>query len=240
MFRRSFLSMLLAPAEDAPGGGGTPAPIVDPAVGKPPGAAPGPGPGSELDLDAIFRNPKFLAEFDRRMGETDKRAREEAEKKVRDEMAEAARLDKLSVEERAKQEAATAKGLATKAANDAADARAETSFLRALMGAGVQPHDELAEKMAWQAAKVLAGDGQPVTAETVAKLRSEKPYLFRSSSGAASQPAGTNPAELAAARTLSTQPAAGQAVAGQAQTPEDAFAMTDEQWAAVKKKHTGK
>lgn len=183
-----------------------------------------------------MRRPEVLAEIDRRMGETDKRARAEAEKKVRDEIAEQARLDKLSVEERARQEAATAKGAATKAENAAAEARAENAFLRSLLGAGLQPHDDDCMAMAWNAAKRLAGEGQPVTAETLLKLKAEKSHLFKSSSSTAA-PAATNPAEVLASRSLTTQPAgpAGGG-SGPTSTPENAFDMTKEQWEAVKKK----
>ncbi len=184
-----------------------------------------------------MRRPEVLAEMDRRMGETDKRARAEAEKKVRDEIAEQARLEKLSVEERARQEAASAKGAATKAENAANEARAENAFLRSLLGAGLQPHDDDCMAMAWNAAKRMAGEGQPVTGETLTRLRSEKPHLFKSSSAAPAPEPVRNPAEVLAARSLTTEPAAPGAAAPGSSVPEDAFKMTDEQWAAFKKKH---
>ena len=244
--RASFSSLLCAPLpEDAPpGGGGGPAPInplpdpgPQPKPPAPPIAAPGQAPA--LTTEEIMRRPDILALLDRRIEETDKRARTEAEKKVRDELAEQSRLAQLSVEDRARQEAATAKGAATKAENAANEARAENVFLRSLLNAGLQPHDDDCMAMAWLNAKRMAGEGQPVTAETLAKLRAEKPHLFKSSSSVAAAPtAPTNPAEVLASRSLTTQPAkpAGGG-SGPTSTPENAFDMSKEEWEAFKKKH---
>jgi len=179
--------------------------------------------------------------MDARMAETDKRARQEAEKKIREEIAETARLEKLTVEERARQEATIAKGAATKAENLAAEHKAENAFLRSLLGAGLQPHDDDCMAMAWLNAKRMVGEGQPVTAETLSQLRAQKPHLFKSGAAApAPDPAPAhvrNPAEVLAARNLTTEPAAPGAAPSGPAAPEDAFSMNDEQWAAFKKKH---
>jgi len=237
---RRYTTLLSAVPDDAPPGGGG-----APAAAQPPPGDPAPKTGAQAGPaePELLKDPRFLAILDARMAEADKRGRaeadrrvQEAEKKVRDELAEQQRMEKLSVEERAKQEAATAKGAATKAANEAAEARAEANFLRALLGAGLQPQDDMCEAMAWQAAKRLAGEGQPVTADTLLKLRTEKGYLFKSATTTTTVPAGSNPAEVAAARTLSTQPASSGAQGSAALVPEDANLMSPEQWAAVKAK----
>ena len=240
--RRASFSMLFAPApDDAPpgGGGGPPAPPAPPA-GDPPPAPPKqprapPAPAVPAPDHEILRNPAVLAEIDRRMAETDRRARTEVEQKIREEMAEAARLEKLSVEERAKQEATAAKASATKAENAAKEARAENAFLRELTVAGVHPHDTDCLEMAWMHAKKFAGEG-PITPAVIEKLRTEKTHLFKTAASAPApaapgQPAPANPAEVQAARTLGTQPPPNPGAApAQPGAAKDARGMDQKTW----------
>jgi hypothetical protein len=164
----------------------------------------------------------------------------ETEDRVLARMKEEADREKLSAEERLKGDLTVEKTRATKAENAAAEARAQSDFYRTLARSGLVPQDEMAEVMVWEAAKVKAGEGKPVTAAVIKELATEKTWLFKA---AAAAPAGaaptTNPAEVLASRSLTTQPAgpAGGGGGGPTLTPENAFDMSKEQWEAFKKKH---
>lgn len=181
-----------------------------------------------------MKDPAFLAEMDRRMAAVADRTRAETETKVKADLAEAARLEKLSVEERARTEAAAAKAEAAAAKGAATKATNEASFLRSLLGAGLQPQDEMCEQMALQGARLLAGEGQPITIDILKRLAAEKHYLFKPPDSAPAAPVGgtANPAELQAARTLNTGAPAQPASGGAAAAVVDARDMSRATWDA--------
>ena len=223
--RRRVLSPFLfaAVAEGEPaGGGGAPAGGTAPPPKVEP-AAPG------VDL----KHPDYIRHLTDYSTEIAKRTEAATRQKVLEELkAEQDRATK-SAEENLKTDLANERRAATNAKKEADEARAEATFVRALSRAGIQPQDDLAETMAWQAAKVLAGD-KPVDATVLQQLATDKPWLFKSPGHPApAEPAKTNPAAVTAAGTLSTQPgpsAAGAGAAGAA--PTNARDMSQEQWEA--------
>lgn len=225
--RRFFSPFLFAAVPDgepaggggAPAGGAAPPPKVEP-------AAPG------VDL----KHPDYIRHLTDYSTEIAKRTEAATRQKVLEEIkAEQERATK-SAEENLKTDLANERRAATNAKKEADEARAEATFVRSLLRAGIQPQDELAETMAWQAAKVLAGD-KPVDATVLQQLAADKPWLFKSPAPTGqpgtTEPAKNNPAAVTVAGTLSTQPgpsAAGAGAAGAA--PTNARDMSQEQWEA--------
>lgn len=183
-----------------------------------------------------MKNPVVLAEMAKQSKAAADAAAASTEARVKAQLAEEQRLAQLGVEERAKAEAAAAKGAATKAANDAAAAKAELAFSRQLQRAKLVPASEIAESMARTVAQGYAGEGQEITEEHIAKVKAEHAYLFAGAVAAA----GSNPAAVAAAGTLSTTPAAGNGAAppGAGGAPKSANDMTREEFQAEVDKMT--
>jgi hypothetical protein len=222
---RSFTQQLLAPAGEAPGGGGAPAAGAggEPAGGAAGGAPPGPA----VDL----KHPEYLKHLAGYTEEVVKRERAAERERVLAEMKAEQEREKLSAEERLKGDLTAEKTRATKAENLAAEARAQSEFYRTLARSGLVPQDELAEMMAWEAAKTLAGDGKAVTVELLKTLATEKAWLFKPPPTAAP---GSNPAAVAAASTLSTTPAAGSGAPppGNGSAPKSAWDLSREEFAS--------
>lgn len=187
-----------------------------------------------------MRNPLVLAEMAKQSKVAADSASAAAEARVKAQLAEEQRLAQLGVEERAKAEAAAAKGLATKAANEAKAARDELTFSRQLQRAKLVPASEIAESMARTVAQEYAGEGQEITEEHIAKVKAEHSYLFASTTTAAP---GSNPAAVAAASTLSTTPAAGSGAPppGSGSAPKSAWDLgRDEFHAEVQRMSAGR
>ena len=244
--RRRFSSpILFAPVEDAPeiGGGGLPPPPPPPKTTPPPPKInPSGEPPTEFDPS---KDPRVLAMMQKAMKETADRTSKETEERVKREHQEAAENAQKTAEERARQEATTAKAAATKAQNEAAKFAAEAKFVRAINRAGLVPHNDMCESMAWAAAQQkLAETGKTeLDAADIAAIKAEHHYLFASASGAGGPSGtavtsgavtpGTNPAAVMAAGTLSTQPAPSAAGAGAATgQKKNARDMTREEFAA--------
>jgi colicin import membrane protein len=157
-------------------------------------------------------------------------ARLQALTEAKEAAEEAKRVAAMDAETRAKheqellkQEAATAKGAATKAENAVAAAAREAAIFRQLALTGLVPHDEeLAAMIAAAAPATLV----PGDTAWISKLAAARPYLFK----ATEQTPGTaSPAEILAAGRTNAPPAPAAPAAPNAPRP-NAHELTDEAW----------
>lgn len=236
MFR--FRTVLRAPTDGTPEGGGAaaPAPTQTPTQSALPLTEQPPAPAEPAKSKIDPADPELL----KLVREASKKAAEEARTAERAKIEEEARLAKLDAENRAKEEKRKAEGDAATAKAEAEKAKVEAAFTRGLLVANLVPQTELAESMALAAAQELVKQGVP-WADAVKRVGTEHAYLFRQTAApaqpAAAAPGGAAPAQPAsspstvqAARTLTTgtsQPTSG----GAAPVVVNAFDMSPEQWA---------
>ena len=240
MFGRRF-RFLFAPIPDtegagAPAGGGAPPPVVP---APPAGDAKPPAPPAASDPPVVpptvdLESPAIKQLIAAAQAKAASEARLQALTEAKLAAEEAKRVAAMDAETRArheqeilKQEAATAKGAATKAENAVAAAAREAAIFRQLALTGLVPHDEEVAAMVAAAAPatLVPGDTAWIT-----KLAAARPYLFK----AAEQKPGTaSPAEIVAAGRT-TVPAAPAAPAAPGAPRPNAHELSDDAWAKRK------
>lgn len=232
-------SLLFAPIPDtegagAPAGGASPPAAPTPPVGgeaKPPVTAPPTTQAPPVVPPIVdLESPAIKQLIKETTAKAASEARLAALTEAKEAAEEAKRVAAMDAETRAKheqevlkQEAATAKGAATKAENAVAAAAREAAIFRQLALTGLVPQDE--ELAAMIAA---AAPANLVTGDTawLSKLAEARPYLFKM---AEQKPGTASPADIVAAGRTTAPPAPAAPAAPSTQRP-NAHELTDEAW----------